>query len=179
MSECSHVYEKKTVIPKSCYADGIYQYICMYCDDSYTEMVATTGHDYRKTVVKPTATEQGYTLFECTVCGDSYISDYKDNNPFDGNKPDIPSDSTIPSEPIVPSKPSVPSVSPSVPEIETENDDYIDNEEIYEDVSSASSDEIAEKFIDDKDSISVMYFCVLSVIIIAMIWYKKKNHRSL
>ena len=179
MSECSHVYEKKTVIPKSCYADGIYQYICMYCDDSYTETVATTGHDYRKTVVKPTATEQGYTLFECTVCGDSYTSDYTNNTPSDGNKPDIPSAPTIPSDPFVPSKPSVPSVSPSVPEAETDNDDYNEDEEIYEDVSSASSDEIAEKFIDDKDSISVMYFCVLSVIIIAMIWYKKKNHRSL
>ena len=118
-------------------------------------------------------------MFECTVCGDSYTSDYTNNTPSDGNKPDIPSAPTIPSDPFVPSKPSVPSVSPSVPEAETDNDDYIDDEEIYEDVSSASSDEIAEKFIDDKDSISVMYFCVLSVIIIAMIWYKKKNHRSL
>lgn len=34
------------------------------------------AHKYEETVVSPTATEQGYTLHTCTVCGDSYKDNY-------------------------------------------------------------------------------------------------------
>ena len=33
---------------------------------------------YKETVVDPTYTEKGYTLYECTVCGDSYKDNYTD-----------------------------------------------------------------------------------------------------
>ena len=35
-------------------------------------------HDYKAVVTKPTCTEQGYTTYTCSICGDSYKGDYKD-----------------------------------------------------------------------------------------------------
>ena len=32
-------------------------------------MIPALGHEYEKTIFKPTCTEQGYTLWNCTVCG--------------------------------------------------------------------------------------------------------------
>ncbi|MGN1478541.1 MAG: leucine-rich repeat protein [Acutalibacteraceae bacterium] len=49
-------------------------YICDLCgvDKSKCE------HDYIASVTAPTCTEQGYTTYTCSKCGDSYISDYVD-----------------------------------------------------------------------------------------------------
>ena len=33
-------------------------------------------HNYTPTVTAPTCTEQGYTTYTCSACGDSYVSDY-------------------------------------------------------------------------------------------------------
>ncbi|MCD8010297.1 MAG: hypothetical protein LUF34_05825, partial [Lachnospiraceae bacterium] len=33
-------------------------------------------HDYEAVVTDPTCTEQGYTTYTCTLCGDSYVADY-------------------------------------------------------------------------------------------------------
>ena len=35
-------------------------------------------HTYTPTVTAPTCTEQGYTTYTCTLCGDSYVADYVD-----------------------------------------------------------------------------------------------------
>jgi beta-lactamase superfamily II metal-dependent hydrolase len=34
-----------------------------------------TEHNYEKTVTPPTCTEEGYTTYTCTICGDTYVSD--------------------------------------------------------------------------------------------------------
>ena len=36
------------------------------------------GHTYTTETVESTCTEQGYTTYTCTVCGDSYVDDYTD-----------------------------------------------------------------------------------------------------
>jgi len=36
------------------------------------------GHSYKDTVIKPTCTEQGYTIHECTICHHQYIDTYVD-----------------------------------------------------------------------------------------------------
>ncbi len=41
-------------------------------------------HDYKKTVIAPTTTAQGYTLYECKKCGYEYKSDYTDKLPSSG-----------------------------------------------------------------------------------------------
>lgn len=72
VKECSHVYSKQIISELSCYADGITQYICDHCDDSYTEIIETTGHSYKDTIIEPTSTTHGYTIHSCERCGDSY-----------------------------------------------------------------------------------------------------------
>ncbi len=59
----------------------------IYCviTDKYGKQVTTDvaditihGHDYKVVVTDPTCTEQGYTTYTCSACGDNYISDYVD-----------------------------------------------------------------------------------------------------
>ena len=38
--------------------------------------IAKLGHSYTKTVVEPTCTEQGYTIYKCETCGETYKDDY-------------------------------------------------------------------------------------------------------
>ena len=43
----------------------------------------TVNHIYVAEVTAPTATQQGYTTYTCSACGDSYITDYTDPIPAD------------------------------------------------------------------------------------------------
>ena len=53
-----------------------------------TEPEATEcKHDYEKTVVAPTQSAQGYTLYTCKKCGDEYTSDYTEKLPADETEP--------------------------------------------------------------------------------------------
>ncbi len=42
------------------------------------ETVAASGHDYETVLTAPTCTEKGYITYTCSVCGDSYVSDFTD-----------------------------------------------------------------------------------------------------
>ena len=42
------------------------------------EKIAATGHKYVETVVKPSYSNRGYTLYECSVCGYSYKDNYEE-----------------------------------------------------------------------------------------------------
>ena len=57
------------------YTEGLY---CADCDSyiSGHEPVAALGHSYTTQVIAPTATQQGYTIYTCSNCGDSYSSDF-------------------------------------------------------------------------------------------------------
>lgn len=50
--------------------------ICTVCE---TVLELPTGHHYKEKIVKPTCTSMGYTIYTCTECGDTYISDYVDS----------------------------------------------------------------------------------------------------
>ena len=45
------------------------------------------GHSYKQTVVAPTSKTEGYTLYECTKCGDTYKSNYTDMLKVDAPTP--------------------------------------------------------------------------------------------
>jgi len=64
----------------SCTADGTQTRKCTVCGekDTVTAPNTATGHSYESIVTEPTYTEQGYTTYTCTVCGDSYKDDYID-----------------------------------------------------------------------------------------------------
>ena len=97
-----HTHDYKSVVTKpTCTQAGYTTYTCS-CGDSYkSDYKDALGHDYKNgtctrcgakdpgatpphthdyksVVTKPTCTEQGYTTYTCSICGDSYKGDYKD-----------------------------------------------------------------------------------------------------
>ena len=48
---------------------------CLACGEEQSEAILPTGHAYTAEVVAPTCTESGYTVYTCTCCFSSYISD--------------------------------------------------------------------------------------------------------
>ena len=68
--------EWENVIDATCTEDGQELRECARCDHYETRIIEAVGHGYETFVTAPTCTEQGYTRYVCTVCGDSYISDY-------------------------------------------------------------------------------------------------------
>ena len=51
---------------------------CTRCGAKDPGVTPPHTHDYKSVVTKPTCTEQGYTTYTCSICGDSYKGDYKD-----------------------------------------------------------------------------------------------------
>ena len=94
---------KGTVTEATCTEDGYTTYVCSRCGDTYTGDVveskghslgedadctnaqtctvcgttleAALGHDHKATVTDPTCTEDGFTTYKCTRCGDTYTAD--------------------------------------------------------------------------------------------------------
>ena len=98
-----HTHDYKSVVTKpTCTEQGYTTYTCSICGDSYKGdykdalghdykngactrcgakdpgVTPPHTHDYKSVVTKPTCTEQGYTTYTCSICGDSYKGDYKD-----------------------------------------------------------------------------------------------------
>ena len=64
----------------ACTVQGVQTRTCSKCKKAETRSVAATGHSYSSRPVAPTCTDQGYTEHTCTVCGDSYKTDFKSAN---------------------------------------------------------------------------------------------------
>ena len=62
----------------SCVADGEEMRLCESCDYSEKQVVAALGHSYGVVTVAPGCTEQGYSTYTCSRCGDSYTDGYTD-----------------------------------------------------------------------------------------------------
>ncbi len=62
----------------SCTEAGCIVEKCANCDASYTEKLAQISHAYATVVTKATCTENGYTTYTCTLCGDSYVGNHTD-----------------------------------------------------------------------------------------------------
>ena len=79
VSALGHNYSSQWTIdkPATCSAEGSKSRHCTRCD-AKTEVtaIAKIAHTYTSKVVKPTLTEQGYTLHTCSVCGYSYKDNY-------------------------------------------------------------------------------------------------------
>ena len=66
-------------IPAKCGRDGVKTVTCERCNLVKLEKVEAIGHNYQPTqVVEPTCTEQGYTVFTCENCGDTYNDNFTD-----------------------------------------------------------------------------------------------------
>ena len=65
-----HTYEDQTSVDPETGA-SVTQTVCTRCDYIWADHV----HDYSQTVVAPTCTEGGWTIFTCAACGVSYEGD--------------------------------------------------------------------------------------------------------
>ena len=67
-------------VAATCTAEGSYENV-VYCSVCNTELSRDTvtvdkvAHDYDAVVTAPTCTEEGYTTYTCSACGDSYVAD--------------------------------------------------------------------------------------------------------
>ena len=73
----------ENVVPATCTEDGTYDEVvrCSGCDTEFSRTARTVdelGHDYNDVLTAPTCTEQGYTMYTCSRCDDSYIGNYVD-----------------------------------------------------------------------------------------------------
>ncbi|MDE7363942.1 MAG: dockerin type I repeat-containing protein [Ruminococcus sp.] len=71
-----HIHDYTSAITKqpTCTEAGIKTNTCP-CGDTYTEAISATGHKYLIEEVDPTLESEGYSIYTCEVCGDTY----KDN----------------------------------------------------------------------------------------------------
>lgn len=80
-SDCDHDYTVTSTVDPTCTAAGKTTKTCSKCGDVVTETIPATGHDW--TVKQTVKTEyddsgnlvtEGYTLYECSICGEQYKS---------------------------------------------------------------------------------------------------------
>ena len=69
-----HDFDSEIIKKANCTESGEIKYNCKVCGYSYNEDIPPNGHSYVKSVVSPTCTQSGYTVYTC-ACGDSYSAD--------------------------------------------------------------------------------------------------------
>lgn len=97
--------EGHAVTSSTCEAEGVTEFHCLNCDEKMIKAESATGHTpgtaatctepqtcekcgtvlelpkghtYLETVIAPTCTAMGYSVFECKDCGDSYTGNFTD-----------------------------------------------------------------------------------------------------
>ena len=73
-----HTYKLVSEKEATCTANGEKVYQCTGCDETKTEVIKATGHNYTTQVIAPTCTKAGYTLHTCKNCGKEIKDDYVD-----------------------------------------------------------------------------------------------------
>jgi len=79
---CTHNWQKGDVTVPTCTLPGTLTYTCSLCSQTKTETIPALGHNWqvKQTVITEyddtgQLTQQGYTIFECSVCHEQYRSD--------------------------------------------------------------------------------------------------------
>lgn len=69
-----HSYVSEITEEPGCTVEGIRTYVCIECNDTYTEKIPAMGHKYSIDVEPATASEDGRIVKYCDVCGDETIT---------------------------------------------------------------------------------------------------------
>jgi hypothetical protein len=75
VSQIPHTVVTDAAVPATCTTTGLTEGThCSVCGTVLTtqEIVEKLAHNYTETVVAPTTTSTGYTIYTCSSCGDSY-----------------------------------------------------------------------------------------------------------
>lgn len=76
-TSCAHNYIISQDVQASCMTPGYTEYYCTNCYESYVEQTAyATGHSYTSYLIEPTMDSEGYTIYTCIFCGNSYSADF-------------------------------------------------------------------------------------------------------
>ena len=71
-----HVLKRHAAHPATCTDDGWNAYeTCENCAYTTFKLIPAFGHSYAKQTVEPTCTKDGYTLYTCADCSDTYTTD--------------------------------------------------------------------------------------------------------
>lgn len=76
-----HIFKITDTVASTCSTKGSVTSVCELCEKTVTEekeLDLIHGHTYAASVVEPTCTEAGYTLYTCQECGDVYTDHYRD-----------------------------------------------------------------------------------------------------
>ncbi len=65
--------EWEVIKEATCTENGVKQRTCNVDGYVDTASIPATGHSYTQTEIAPTCTEDGYVIYECTACGDTYM----------------------------------------------------------------------------------------------------------
>ena len=68
---CKHEYSEK-LIPATCTVDGSRQFVCVYCELSYSEVIKASGHSFSQweTTLEPTVKKEGREERVCSTCNE-------------------------------------------------------------------------------------------------------------
>lgn len=102
--------EGETITSSTCDAEGVIEYTCNNCGEKMIKATSANGHTpgdaatctepqictvcetilelptehhYESTVIPPTCTSMGYTVYECKDCGETYNADFTDKTEHD------------------------------------------------------------------------------------------------
>jgi len=74
-----HAWDEGTVTSyPDVFSDGEMFYCCSRCDETKTEIIPADTHSYSTEVIHPTCKQEGYTIYSCNWCRQSYYDDYVD-----------------------------------------------------------------------------------------------------
>jgi hypothetical protein len=73
----THSYTSYVLKEANCTEKGVRSFLCS-CGSSYAETIDldSNNHTYSSTVIAPTASTQGYTLYKCIRCNSTYMDNY-------------------------------------------------------------------------------------------------------
>ncbi len=91
---CNHSWTETSATPATCTVPGSRLLTCSLCNETKTEAIPAPGHSWviRQTVNTEyddtgNKTQEGYTIFECSVCGEQYKSTDGAAPPGSGSSP--------------------------------------------------------------------------------------------
>lgn len=67
-----HYYKVVNQTAATCFADGVKEYECSQCGDTYEEVVYSNGHSYSITSMPSSCTEKEHLTYTCSRCGERY-----------------------------------------------------------------------------------------------------------
>mgnify|MGYP002702070496 FL=1 len=82
VSVCPHIWKEVNRTEPGCTSPGTAQYICSQCGETKVETLKATGHTWQVLRTVQTAyddegnmIQQGYTIYQCSVCSEQYKDD--------------------------------------------------------------------------------------------------------